>query len=159
MTATLPTRISRGLSALRRRDPFRALQQEFDDLLGRFSEDWNGDWPALPNVPSLDVSETAEAVQVRMDIPGMEAKDIDIEVTGNMLNVSGERKEEKEEKGKTWHRIERKTGSFARSVTLPSAVMEDKVEAAYKDGVLTVTLPKTEEAKTHKVKVKGNGSK
>jgi HSP20 family protein len=94
-----------------------------------------------------------------MDIPGMEAKDIDIEVTGNTLNVSGERKEEKEEKGKTWHRIERKTGSFARSVTLPSAVMEEKVEAAYKDGVLTITLPKTEEAKTHKVKVKGNGSK
>jgi HSP20 family protein len=159
MTTTLPTRISRGLSALRGRDPFRALQQEFDDLLSHFSEDWGGDWPARMSVPSLDVSETAEAVQVRMDIPGMEAKDIGIEVTGNMLSVSGERKEEREEKGKTWHRIERKVGSFARSVSLPSAVMEDKVEAAYKDGVLTITLPKTEEAKTHKVKVKGNGSK
>lgn len=104
MAVTLPTRVSRGLSALRGRDPFRALQQEFDDLLSHFSEDWSGDWPAKMHVPSLDVSETAEAVQVRMDIPGMEAKDIDIEVTGNMLNVSGERKEEREEKGKTWHR-------------------------------------------------------
>jgi HSP20 family protein len=144
---------------LGRRDPFRALQEEFDDMLSRISEDWNGEWLARPSVPSLDVSETAETVQVRMDVPGIEAKDIDIEITGNMLHVSGERKEEKEEKGKTWHRIERKTGSFARSVTLPSAVKEDKVEAAYKDGVLTITLPKTEEAKTHKVKIKGNGSK
>jgi HSP20 family protein len=144
---------------LGRRDPFRALQEEFDDMLSRISEDWNGEWLARPSVPSLDVSETAEMVQVRMDVPGIDAKDIDIEITGNMLHVSGERKEEKEEKGKTWHRIERKTGSFARSVTLPSAVKEDKVEAAYKDGVLTITLPKTEEAKTHKVKIKGNGSK
>ena len=154
MTTTLPTRISRGLSALRRRDPFRALQQEFDDLLGRFSEDFNGDWPALPNVPSLDVSETAETVQVRMDIPGMEAKDIDIEVTGNTLNVSGERKEEKEEKGREYHRIERRQGEFARSVTLPCDVLSAKAKAEYADGVLTLTMPKTEPVHAQKIEVK-----
>jgi HSP20 family protein len=71
-----------------------------------------------------------------------------------MLTISGERKDEKEEKGKTFHRVERHYGSFSRSVTLPSAVAEDKVDAQYHDGVLTVTLQKTEEAKSKKIKVK-----
>jgi HSP20 family protein len=92
-----------------------------------------------------------------MDVPGIDAKDINIEVAGNTLRITGERKEEKEEKGETWHRIERRSGSFARSVPLPCSVKEDKAEAAYADGVLTVKIPKSEEAKTHKVKVQCNG--
>jgi HSP20 family protein len=72
-----------------------------------------------------------------------------------MLTVAGERKEEKEEKGKTFHRVERLYGNFSRSVTLPCSVNEEEVAAEYKDGVLTIKLPKAEEAKAHKIKVKG----
>jgi HSP20 family protein len=90
-----------------------------------------------------------------MDIPGMEAKEIDIQVNANVLTVSGERKEEHEEKGKTYHRIERRVGSFSRSITLPCPVKEDAVEAQYKNGILAIKLPKTEEAKARKILVKG----
>ena len=72
-----------------------------------------------------------------------------------MLTVSGERKEEREEKGKTYHRVERRVGSFSRSVTLPCPVREDAVDAQYKNGILTIKLPKTEEAKARKITVKG----
>ena len=105
-------------------------------------------------LPSLDMSETANTIEVRVDVPGMKAEEIDVQLTNGVLTVSGERKEEKEEKGKTFHRVERRDGSFSRSVTLPSAVAEDKVDAQYKDGVLCITLHKTEEAKSRKITVK-----
>jgi HSP20 family protein len=89
-----------------------------------------------------------------MDIPGMETKDIDIQVNGNLLTISGERKEEREEKGTTFHRVERRVGSFSRTVTLPCPVKEDAVDAQYKNGTLTVKLPKTEETKSKKITVK-----
>jgi HSP20 family protein len=158
MSTTLPARISEKLGLFRRRDPFQVLQQEMDDLITRFSDDWGGDWLARPFAPLADVSETGDALQVRMDVPGIPGKDIEIEVTGNTLRVKGDRKEEHEEKGKTWHRLERRHGSFERSVTLPCAVREDKVEASCEEGVLTIRLPKTETAKTHKIAVKGNGN-
>jgi HSP20 family protein len=111
-------------------------------------------WSPDRIIPSLDVAETAGSVEVRMDIPGMEAKDIDIRVNGNLLTICGERKEEHEEKGKTYHRVERRVGSFSRSVTLPCSVREDAVNAHYKNGILTVQLPKSEEAKARKINVK-----
>jgi HSP20 family protein len=89
-----------------------------------------------------------------MDLPGIAAKDIDVQVSGNVLTVSGHREEEKEEKGRTFHRLERRYGDFSRSVILPCAVVEDEVAAEYHDGVLTIKLPKTEESKAHKIKVK-----
>ena len=79
----------------------------------------------------------------------------DIEVRADTLHVRGEHTEEREEKGKTFHRIERRAGSFSRSVALPCSVDEEKVTAECRDGVLTISLPKTEESKTRKVKVKG----
>ena len=105
-------------------------------------------------LPSLDVSETPSTVGVRMDVPGMNSEEIDIRLANGVLTISGERKEEMEEKGRTFHRVERSYGSFSRSITLPAAVAEDKVEAQYNDGVLTVTLQKTEEAKARKIEVK-----
>jgi HSP20 family protein len=111
-------------------------------------------WPFGRLSPSLDLSETEQAVEVRMDIPGVRANEVDIQIVGNMLTVSGRRKEEREEKNKTWHRIERREGSFSRSVMLPCPVKEEAVEARYKDGVLTVNMPKTEEAKARKIEVK-----
>jgi HSP20 family protein len=141
------------------RDPFRALQDEMDQVLSRFSEGWTGEanGPGV-SVPRLDLSETDGEVQLTMDVPGMKPEEIDIEVTGQTVRIRGEHKEEKEEKGRTYHRIERRSGSVFRSVELPCAVKEDKVVAEYKDGVLKVTLPKSEECKkSHKVKIKANG--
>lgn len=155
MTTTLPSRISHGLASLRR-DPLRLLQEEIDDLLNRFSTDFDAEWLMRPFAPAVDLSETEDSVQVRIDVPGMEAKDIDIQVSGRTLQVTGERKEEREEKGKTWHRVERRTGAFSRTIMLPCAVREDRAKADYQNGVLTITLPKSEEARPHKVKIGTN---
>jgi HSP20 family protein len=158
MPETLPTKVSRTLRPLFSREPFHALREEMDDLIGRFSADWGGDLFSREFSPSLDLSEVDDSLQIRMDVPGIKPEDINIEVTGNSLRISGERKEEKEEKGKHYHRLERRSGSFSRTVALPCAVKEDHVKAECHEGILTVTLPKTEKAKTHKVKVKGNGA-
>lgn len=154
MSTALTNRVSRALRPLFTRDPFAGFQKEMDDLMTRFRADWNGDWPAEMTIPSVDLSETDDALQIRLDVPGLKAEEINIEVSGNTIRISGEHKEEKEEKGRTFHRIERTSGSFARSLELPAAVKEDKVTAECADGVLTINLPKTEAAKTQKVPVK-----
>jgi HSP20 family protein len=151
----LTTRRSSRAPSLWGHDPFAALRAEMNDLRARFFGSGEEEWMTGTMAPALDLSETDTAIDVRMDVPGVTAKDIDIQVNGNLLTVSGERKEEKEEKGKTFHRIERSYGNFSRSVTLPCPVLENEVAAEYHDGVLTIKLPKKEEAKTHKVKVKG----
>lgn len=137
-----------------RRGPLETIREEMQDLMSRaFGQDielWSGERLC----PSLDLSETDNALEVRLDIPGMEAKDIDIQVNGHMLTISGERKEEREEKGKTYHRLERQCGLFSRTVTLPCAVNEQGIDAQYKNGTLTVKLPKTAEAKSRKIEVK-----
>ena len=145
----------RGLRTLFRRGPLGSIREEMQDLISRtFGEE--GDLWAVDRItPLLDLAETDNALEVRMDIPGMEAKDIDIQVNANVLTVSGEQKEEHEEKGKTYHRVERRVGAFSRSVSLPCPVKEDAVDAQYKNGILTIKLPKTEEAKAHKITVKG----
>jgi HSP20 family protein len=138
-----------------KRNPFALLRKEMDDLVTRF---WDGDaegWLTGSFAPSADLTESENAFEVRMDVPGLEAKDIAVQVQGNTLTVSGERKEEKEEKGKKYHRIERRSGSFSRTMTLPCNVNEDEVAADYSQGVLTLTLPKCDAAKPKKVAVKG----
>lgn len=153
MAGTLMTREPRGLRSLFDYDPLGALREEVDDVVSKFVRN-GGSW--LPGIagPSLDVSETDNEIEVRADLPGLKAEEIDIQVSGSTLTIRGERKEEKEEKGKTFHRVERRVGEFSRSVTLPCDVQESKVDAQYADGVLTIKLPKSPEARTHKVKVK-----
>lgn len=104
-------------------------------------------------LPSLEVKEDENQFQLHLDIPGMERKDLDISVTGNVLTVKGERKEEEQKKGKGYFYSERRYGSFQRSVELPVEVDADKVAANYKDGVLELTLPKSEKAKPKQIKV------
>jgi HSP20 family protein len=140
--------------------PFRALRDEFDDLFNRLSTDWEGGkWLSREFCPACDISESADAFQIRMDVPGAKPEDITVRVTGDSVQISGERKEEKEDKGKTWHRMERRCGSFSQTLRLPGAVNEDKVQAEFQDGILTITLPKTEATKVRTVKVKANGNK
>lgn len=102
---------------------------------------------AMPWTPRLDVSETDTSVEVKADLPGLDKKDIDVSLDKDLLIIKGERKQEKEESGKHFHSIERRYGSFYRSLRLPAEVKTDKIEANFKDGVLKITLPKTEEAK------------
>lgn len=155
MTKELSTRSSTGLGRLFDRDPFHRLQQQMDDLIASFSREWDGgNWLSADFHPTLDVSETDEAIQIKVDLPGIKPEEVDVEVRNNVLEVTGERKEEREEKGKTWHRTERRVGRFARSLPLPCEVQEDKVVAECSNGVLNILLPKAEQAKSEKIAVK-----
>lgn len=105
-------------------------------------------------LPAVDVSETGDKITVKAEIPGMEAKDIDISMVGDTLTIKGEKKAEREEKEENYHLVERSYGSFCRSMKLPAVVDADKVEATYKNGVLTVVLPKKEEVKPKAIEIK-----
>jgi HSP20 family protein len=103
--------------------------------------------------PALDVSETDEALRVQVELPGLEAKDVDVSVHDNLLTISGERKGEQEEKGRNWHRVERRYGRFERTLALPAEVDAEKVSADYQKGVLTVVLPKSPASQVRKVSI------
>jgi HSP20 family protein len=152
MATALTTPRPRPLGAWFRRGPLGALRREMEELFSDYLTD-GGEGYLDRMAPSLDLSETPQAVEVRMDLPGVKPEDIEVQVSGNMLTISGQRKEEREEKSRTYHCVERMCGSFARTVTLPCAVKEDKVNAQYHDGVLTVSMPKTEESKARKIKI------
>jgi HSP20 family protein len=107
-----------------------------------------GEW-----APSVDIAETDNEVVVTAELPGVKQDDVDITITDDVLTLKGEKKEEKEVKEKNYHRIERSYGSFQRSVSLPAGVQADKAKATYKDGVLHITVPKTEEAKPKQIKI------
>ena len=96
--------------------------------------------------PSIDVSETDKEIVVSAELPGIEPEDINITLEHNTLTISGEKRAEKEEKGKRYYRLERSYGTFQRTIPLPEGIDEDKIDATFKRGVLKITLPKTEEA-------------
>jgi len=108
-----------------------------------------GEW-----LPSIDVSETKSDLVIKAELPGMDSKDIDISLSNGFLTIKGEKNQEKEEKDENYYLIERSYGSFTRSVRLPREVQSDKITASFKNGVLRVTLPKSEEAKKKEIKVK-----
>jgi len=147
--AFLPRRRSEGGGAI------AGLQSEMNRLFENFFG--RSELPALfgGNVfaPAVDVVETKDAILVKAELPGIDSKDLDISITGDLLTIRGEKKSEREEKGKNFHRMERSYGSFTRTVEIPSYANTDKVLADYKDGVLTVSLAKKEEAKEKTVKV------
>ena len=109
----------------------------------------SGEW-----YPSLDITETKNDILVKAEIAGMDPKDIDISLNNDILTIKGEKKQEKEEKEENYHLVERSYGKFVRSVKLPGEVKSDKINASYKNGVLNITLPKSEEAKKKEVKIK-----
>lgn len=150
MASHLSLRRPRFLSTLFPGASVSTLRSEFDNFLESVFS--NGELLEA-NVPPLDLAETNEAVEVRMNVPGIKAENIDIEVNANLLTVCGKTEEEKEEKGKTYHRTERRVGQFYRSVNLPCAVKEDQVKATCRDGVLSIILPKTTESKSKKIKI------
>jgi len=104
--------------------------------------------------PAVDVKETPDQIVVKAEVPGMDAKDINISVTGDVLTIKGEKKSEREEKEENYHLVERSYGSFSRSLAMPAAVDLDKIEAKYDKGILTITCPKKEEVKPKAIEIK-----
>jgi HSP20 family protein len=153
MLGTLSKRESRAVRPWFRRGPLSSLRDEMDDMLTDFFSGAADGW-LTGTVPPLDLTETEGTVEIRVDVPGIKPGELDIQLAGNTLTIGGQRKEEYEEKGRTLYRVERRSGSFSRSIALPAQVKEDHVDAQYHDGVLTITLQKTEEAKTRKIKVR-----
>jgi HSP20 family protein len=135
-------------------EPFASMRREFDELLSRFGFDSNEAWAKEVAIRAIDLSETESTVELRMDVPGVSPENIDIQIRGNLLTISGESKEEKEEKDRSYHRVERRQGAFSRTVTLPCQVVESKAKAEIRAGVLTLSIPKTELVKAHKVTVR-----
>ena len=132
----------------------RSLQEEvnrlFDDFFGGPGELLGRGAAAFPTV---DVSESDADVTVVAEVPGMTEKDIRVSLSGDVLTLSGEKKEEREDQKRDYHRVERSYGSFSRSVPLPAPVDAGKAQAAYKNGLLTITLPKTARAQARKIAV------
>ena len=136
------------------RDVFRLrdeMDRLFDDFVERFPT--RRDFEDRMWSPDVDVHETDSEVVVKAEIPGMEQKDINVTIKDNVLTLKGEKMQEKEKKETNYHRIERTYGSFSRSFTLPTMVVSDKAAAQYKNGILTVTLPKSEEVKPKEIAV------
>lgn len=130
------------------------LRNEMEDLFSRFFGTTNGSALATTWAPNVDVEETEKELVVKADLPGVDAKDVDISVTDGMLILKGEKKEAKEEKTKNFHRVERFVGQFYRAVPLPSGTDPSKIDATIAKGVITVTIPKKPEAQIKKVPVK-----
>ncbi len=105
-------------------------------------------------LPALDLTENPNELIVKAEIPGLDPKEVDISLSDRMLTIKGEKKQEREEKEEDYHLIERSFGSFVRSIELPAEVKSEKISASYKNGILKVVLPKSEEAKKKEVKIK-----
>jgi HSP20 family protein len=131
------------------------LKHEMDRLFDRFFESpWAelqalGDW-----TPPLDVAEGKDAVTVKAELPGVDAKDVAVSLEGDLLTIKGEKEQKKEEKDERQHRVERSWGAFMRTVRLPAPVDGSKVTATFKNGVITITLPKAPGAKGTTIPVK-----
>ncbi len=137
---------------LRQMIPFR---REFDDFWDRFLGETTlpgfraGEW-----MPDLDISETDKDIKVTVEIPGLEAKEIDVDVSGDILTIKGEKKREEEKEGEQYHCRERYTGTFQRSIRLPELVKPEDVDAKFMNGVLTIKLVKMKPTGKKKIEIK-----
>jgi len=148
--------------------PFEALKKEVDRLFEDFGDDFwrrpfrslaglEKDWAKkFVSAPAVDVSETEKAYEITAELPGIDQKNVEVNLANGGITIKGEKKEESEEKKKDYYVTERRYGSFERYFDLPDGVDADKIEATFKNGVLKVTLPKTAEAQkpAKKVEVK-----
>jgi HSP20 family protein len=132
-----------------------SLKKDMDRVFERFFE---AGWRDLPTLggwePKVDLTEGKDAIVVKAEIPGVEQKDIEVTVQDGTLTIKGEKQEETEEKDRRYHCIERSYGAFARTLRLPAAIDPGKVTATFKDGVVTVTMPKSAEARGTLIPIK-----
>jgi HSP20 family protein len=127
-----------------------AMDRLFDDAFTRPLSVRDGGW----STPAVDMYQTDNDVVIKAALPGFKADDVQINVTGDLLSIRGELKHEEEQNEKSWHIREQRWGSFERSVALPTAVVSDKAQADFANGILTITLPKAEEVKPKTITVK-----
>ena len=126
------------------------VNRTFDDFFGRTAREFtNGHW-----APAVDIAENKDNLTVNVEVPGMKKEDVKVTFQDGILTIKGERKQEKEEKKRDYHYMERSFGSFRRSVQLPSTVDAEKVDATFKNGVLTVKLAKRADAKPKRITVR-----
>jgi HSP20 family protein len=148
--------VGRDRSVARSDYPFMSLQREIDRLFDNFTQGV----PALSTggaaelLPNLDVTETDKQIEITAELPGLEEKDVQVNLADNVLTIRGEKKAEKEEKDKTYRLVERSYGSFVRSLELPEGVNADAIKASIDKGVLKVTVPKPTPAQVKKIDVK-----
>ena len=137
-------------------EPFASLPHDMERLFEDFSRDfgWGPPAPARATVmPRIDVSESEGEIKVEAEMPGVEEKDVEVVLSNGRLTIKGEKKQEKEEKKKDYHVVERSYGSFARSIGLPFQADPAQVKASFAKGVLTVTVPKPPEVKANEKKI------
>ena len=133
--------------------PLTALQQEIDRLFDGFGRGFSTT-SASPLLPSMDVSETEKEIEITAELPGLEEKDVQLNVADNLLTIRGEKKSHREEKEKDYRLVERSYGSFQRTIELPNGVNPDSIQATISKGVLKVVVPKPAPAQTKKIAVK-----
>jgi HSP20 family protein len=141
--------------------PYRTstdLGPVFDDLLRTFAG-WGGRMgsTSLLRAPEADVIEAEDRIRVVVELPGMRSEEIDLELENNVLTISGEKREERQEENDAWHLSERRYGKFSRSFALPRDVEQDRIEANFENGVLTVTIPKSEKSRRRRIEVRNGG--
>ena len=134
--------------------PLSRFESEMGSLMDRIFGDRDDSFTAELFTPRVNLIETETDFEATVELPGMKADDFHVEMEGNELRISGEKKEETEVKGKTFHRVERHFGEFRRTIPLPMAVDAEHITAEYKDGVLFVKVPKSETAKAKKIEIK-----
>lgn len=145
--------------AITRWDPFRDLNI-LQERMNRVFEDaavrgWKSDEPSATTSwsPAVDIYETDSEIMVQAELPGVDRKDIALQLENNVLTLKGDRRFEKETNQENYHRIERSYGGFSRAFTIPTIVDEDKIRADYRDGILKIALPKKEQVKAKQIKI------
>ncbi len=141
------------------------MWRPFEDM-ERFMDDFMRGWPmwqrmpaeGMTWVPNIEMFDKQDSIVVRAELPGLKRDDINISVTGNILTISGERKTDSSIKGEEYYRSELPYGKFSRSITLPVPVDADKINATFENGILEITLPKSEKAKPKKIEIKSGKS-
>src|SRR5271165_2045439 len=151
------------MTVLTRWDPFRDLSALQNRMNRLFEEQYGGGREESLTtgafVPPVDIYEDEHSVQLKLEVPGIDEKDLDVKVENNTLTITGERKFEKEEKEENFRRVERRYGSFTRSFTLPNTVNTEDINASYDNGVLNIKLAKRAEAKPKQIKVSVSSGK
>ena len=135
-------------------NPFAFLQQEIDRLFEGFGRNFPAFATGSAAMPRMDVAETEKAIEVTAELPGLEAKDVELNLVDNVLTVRGEKRSEREEKEKDYHLIERSFGSFSRSVQLPDGVKPEDINAEIAKGVLKVTVKKPAAKQSKQIEIK-----